>query len=261
MKDDDSNLNRLKIQRDKFDLELDKKDQEIILYLDKINDLEEELMKLHELISKTPSNESIVKMIESKFIFELKEKEREIRDLKNRMGFLRQEKVILQRELEEFKKISIPSAKSIEEVRQRQDSVDYILNLESEINELRKELYTHEIIMGNLKKELEKKEDRIKSLNLNIVELNQELKTGNLIIEGKINKKIRKDLNSRVQKELEKNKKQIEDLKGELNKYKVSQRDKIRYDIEMSEFQNKINFLEDLLKKKDKIIDELKSNK
>ncbi|MFX1329216.1 MAG: hypothetical protein ACFE91_13895, partial [Promethearchaeota archaeon] len=93
MKDDDSNLNRLKIQRDKFDLELDKKDQEIILYLDKINDLEEELMKLHELISKTPSNESIVKMIESKFIFELKEKEREIRDLKNRMGFLRQEKV------------------------------------------------------------------------------------------------------------------------------------------------------------------------
>ncbi len=261
MKDDDSNLNRLKIQKDKFDLELDKKDQEIILYLDKINDLEEELMKLHEIISKTPSNESIVKMIESKFIFELKEKEREIRDLKNRMGFLRQEKVILQRELEEFKKSSIPSAKSIEEVRQRQDSVDYILNLESTINELRKELYTQEIIMGNLKKELEKKEEQIKSLNLNIVELNQELKTGNLMIEGKINKKIRKELNSRLQKELEKNKKQIEDLKGELNKYKVSQRDKIRYDIEMSEFQNKINFLEDLLKKKDKIINELKSNK
>ncbi|MFX0152885.1 MAG: hypothetical protein ACFE9Q_00010 [Candidatus Hodarchaeota archaeon] len=261
MKDDDNNLNRLKIQRDKFDLELDKKDQEIIQYLDKINDLEEELMKLHEIISKTPSNETIVKTIESKFNFELKEKEREIRDLKNRMGFLRQEKVILQRELEEFKKISVPSAKSIEEVRQRQESVDYILNLESTINDLRKKLYTQEIIMGNLKKELEKKEDRIKSLNLNIIELNEEIKIKNSIIEGKINKKIRKELNYGLQKELEKNKKQIEALRDELNKYKVSQREKIRYDIEMSEFQNKINFLEELLKKKDKIINELKSNK
>jgi len=261
MNDEDSDLNRLKIQMNKLNLELDKKDQEITLYLDKMHDYEEELMKLHELISKTHSEENVIKIIESKFNFELKEKEREIRDLKNRMGFLRQEKVIIQRELEEFKKKTGPSVKSIEEIRQEQNSIDYILNLETATKDLRKKLYTQEIIISNLKKELEKKEEQIRNLNLSIKELNQEIKSTHSIIKGKIKKKIRNEQKTGLQDELKKHKKQIDDLRYELNKYKVSQKDKIMYDIEMSELQNKINFLEEELEKKDKIINDLKSRR
>ena len=261
MNDDDSDLNRLKIQQEKLNLELDKKDQEITLYLDKIQDYEEELIKLNELISKTHSEENIEKIIESKFKFELKEKETEIRDLKNRMGFLRQEKIIIQRELEEFKKKGGVPVKSIEIIRQEQDSVNYILNLETEIKDLRKKLFKQEIIMRNLKKELEKKEEEIKNLNLSNRELNQEIRNANLIMKGKINKKIRNELKSGLQKELEKKKKQIDSLKYELNKYKGSQKEKIRYDIELSELQNRIIFLEKELEKKNKIINKMTSRK
>jgi len=168
MKNDEIDVNKLKKKIQELNLELDKKNQEINLYLDKINDHEEELMKFHELISETPSTEDIKKMIENKFDFELKEKDREIRDLKNRMGFLRQEKIILQRDFEELRKKSMPSAKSIEEIKEKQRSIDYVLNLETSIKELRKKLYTHEIIMENLKEELNKKEETIENLNLTI---------------------------------------------------------------------------------------------
>ncbi|MFW9902119.1 MAG: hypothetical protein ACFFDY_12700 [Candidatus Thorarchaeota archaeon] len=261
MNNDDNDLNRLKIQQERLNLELDKKDQEIILYLDKIQDYEEELIKLNELISKTHSEENIEKIIESKFKFELKEKETEIRDLKNRMGFLRQEKIIIQRELEELKKMGGVPVKSIEIIRQEQNSVNYILNLETEIKDLRKKLFKQEIIMRNLKKELEKKEEQIKNLNLSNRELNQEIRNANLIMKGKINKKIRNELKSGLQKELEKKKKQIDSLKYELNKYKGSHKEKIRYDIELSELQNRIIFLEKELEKKDKIINKMTSRK
>lgn len=261
MQDDDGNADLLKNQIRKLNFEIDKKNQEINLYLDKIHDYEEELMELHELISKTPSQENVLKLIESKFTFELKEKEKEIRDLKNRMGFLRQEKTSLQRDLEEIKITSKSSAKSIEEIREEQKFVKILLNLETLTKELRKKLYMQEIIMGNLKKEIEEKEKDIKYLNLTIKELNQELRNRNSIVEGKINKKIKKELKNGLQKELKKSKKQIDDLRYKLNKYKVPQRDKIRYDIEMRELQNKIIFLEKELEKKDRIINELKSLK
>ncbi len=261
MQDDDGDAGLLKNQIRKLNFEIDKKNQEINLYLDKIHDYEEELMKLQQLILKTPSQEGVLKIIDSKFTFELKEKEREIRDLKNRMGFLRQEKINLQRELGEFKKISKPSAKSIEEIREKQKLVDDLLNLETLTKELRKKLYTQEIITGNLRKEIEGKEEDIKQLNLTVKELNQELRNKNSIVKGKINKKIKKELKNGLQKELKKSKKQIDNLRNELNKYKVSQRDKIKYDIEMRELQNKIIFLEKELEKKDRIINELKSLK
>jgi len=140
MMDDASNLNLLKSQIRKLKSELVKKDQELNSYSEKIQDNEEELMKLHELISKRPYQENFQKIIETKFSFELREKEREIRDIKNRMGFLRQEKNTFQRELEEIKKTNKSSALSVEEIRENQKKINDLLNLETLVIELRKKL-------------------------------------------------------------------------------------------------------------------------
>ena len=243
MKDDESDLHLLKNQIRKLNFELDKKNQEINGYLEKIHDNEEELMELHELISKIPSQENIQKIIESKFSFELKEKEREIRDLKNRMGFLRQEKITFQRELEEFKKRSRSSAISIEEIREKEKYINKLLNLETVINDLRKKLYRQEILIKTLKKDIGEKEEQIKNLNLNVKELKQELRIKDSILEGSVNKKIKRELNIGLQKELDKCKKQIDDLKNKLVKYKKPEREKITTDIEIVELKNEIKQL------------------
>ena len=243
MKDDESDLHLLKNQIRKLNLELDKKNQEINGYLEKIHDNEEELMELHELISKIPSQENIQKIIESKFSFELKEKEREIRDLKNRMGFLRQEKITFQRELKEFKKRSRSSAISIEEIREKEKYINKLLNLETVINDLRKKLYRQEILIKTLKKDIGEKEEQIKNLNLNVKELKQELRIKDSILEGSVNKKIKRELNIGLQKELDKCKKQIDDLKNKLVKYKKPEREKITTDIEIVELKNEIKQL------------------
>ncbi|MFX1302898.1 MAG: hypothetical protein ACFFBV_12340 [Promethearchaeota archaeon] len=261
MKDDESILNSLKSQIHKLKLELDKKNQEINIYNEKIHDNEEELMKLHEFISKTPSQATFQKIIETKYSFELKEKEREIRDLKNRMGFLRQEKNAFQRELEELKKRNKSSALSVEEIRENQKKINDLLSLENLAIELRKELYMQEILLGNFKKEIVKKDKQIKNLNLTKKELNKEIKIKNSLLEGKVNRKIKRELNKELQKELNKCEKQIEDLRNKLIKYKKAKGEKIKHKIEINELKNKLNFLEKELENKDRKINELESQK
>ncbi|UCC20077.1 MAG: hypothetical protein JSV62_01995 [Promethearchaeota archaeon] len=261
MKEGESNLNMLKSQIHKLKLELAKKDQEINSYYEKIHDNEEELMKLHELISKTPSQENYQKLIETKFNFELREKEREIRDLKNRMGFLRQEKTTLQRELEELKNRNNSSALSIEVIRENQRKINQLLNLETLTVELRKELYMQETLLRNFKKEIAKKNEQIKHLNLTVKELNQELRTKNSILESNVNKKLKRELIAGVQKELDKYEKEAKDLRNKLKEYQKNKGEKIKFEIEISELKNKINFLENELENKDRKISELTSQK
>ncbi len=262
MNEDETDVYLLKSQIRKLNLDLDKKNQEINMYLEKIHDNEDELMELHELISKTPSQENYQNIIDSKLNFELKEKEREIRDLKNRMGFLRQEKTIAQRELEEFKKSSKSSAMSIEKIRKEEKYTQDLLNLETLIKELRKKLYIQEILIGNIKNEIGEKEKHINNLNLIVGELNKGLKIQNSILEGKFFKeKIKKELNKELQKELNESKKRVDDLRDQLTKYREPKREKIKFDIEIRELKNKIILLKEDLDRKDRIISRLKSEK
>jgi chromosome segregation protein len=186
MNEDNNKLDLLENQLSKLKLELDKRDQEIYTYLEKIHDSEEEITKLYDMISEKSSEGSSQELIESKFKFELREKEREIRDLKNRMGFLRQEKTIAQRELEEFKKSINSSALSIEEIRKEEKHNQDLLNLEKKIMELRRKLAIQENLLEKQKDDIEAKDRRINDLNLVLKELNQGLKTQNAILEGKV---------------------------------------------------------------------------
>ena len=263
MKEVDNEVNLLKSQINKLNLDLEKKDAEINESLEKIQDLEDEVLKFSDLISGKPSQEKIKKAIETKFTFELNEKGREIRDLKNRMGFLRKEKAAFQRELEEFKKKITTSVISVEEIREKEKLVNDLLLLETSTNELRKKMYSQEILTGHLKDEISEKEKQIKHLEQVIEELNQKLKIKNSFHEGKIvmNKALKKELNKELQRQLNKSKAQIDDLKEKIAKYRKSERDLLKKDIEINDLRMKIIDLKEQLDYKDSIIADLESKK
>ncbi|MFX1314601.1 MAG: hypothetical protein ACFE9T_01965 [Promethearchaeota archaeon] len=261
MNDDDNEVDLLKNQIQKLNLELDKKDKEVHGYLEKIHNLEEELIELHGLFSKTPSQQNLQNAIESKFNFELKEKEREIRELKDRMGFLRKEKNLIQRELDEIKKKSKASVISVEEIREKEKLTSNLIKLETVTTELQRKLHREEALTRILKNQIEEKNKQIEQFNLNIEKLNQELLIKDSIKEGKVSKTIKKELNKGLQKELTKCKKRIKDLKIELAEYKKPEKEKIKNDIELSELKIKFQNLIKELERKDKEIDELKFQK
>ncbi len=175
------------------------------------------------------------------------------------MGFLRQEKISAQRELEEFKRASDSSAMSVEEIREKEKLISNVLNLETLTNELRKKVYNQEIIMRNFKKGIGEKEEQIKNLSLRVKELDHDRSIKNSILEGRVDKNIKKELNKRLQKELDKSIKQINVLKNKLTKYKKPEIEKIKNHIETNELRNKISSLEKELERKDRIISILKS--
>ena len=83
--------------------ESDNKEHEIIQYLEKIEQLEDTIMRL-ELLIPDESNKKRKKSKDSKSAILIEEKENEIRELKDRMGFLRKEKVQLQQKVALFTK-------------------------------------------------------------------------------------------------------------------------------------------------------------
>lgn len=87
----------------KLEVETDQKEHEIIQYLEKIEQLEDTIMRL-ELLIPDESNKKRKKSKDSKSAILIEEKEKEIRDLKDKMGFLRKEKVQLQQKVEQFTK-------------------------------------------------------------------------------------------------------------------------------------------------------------
>jgi len=96
----------LKSRISTLEMELEKKEHEIYTHLETIEHLEDVIMKLESLIPEEDNGIKSKKQkgFESKLTLELEERDIQIRDLKNRMGFLRKEKVQLQQELERLKK-------------------------------------------------------------------------------------------------------------------------------------------------------------
>ena len=91
----------------KLEVDLEKKELEIHELYDKIDHLEENLMKYEEIdIEEVLAGKTKVidKLMKSKLSVQLSSMEKENRDLKDRLGFLRKEKIQIQKELEKFKK-------------------------------------------------------------------------------------------------------------------------------------------------------------
>ena len=112
--------------------ESDNKEHEIIQYLEKIEQLEDTIMRL-ELLIPDESNKKRKKSKDSKSAILIEEKENEIRELKDRMGFLRKEKVQLQQKVEQFTKEN-PNSTVIRIEEEQQPLEVLIKELQDKIN-------------------------------------------------------------------------------------------------------------------------------
>ncbi|MFX1571943.1 MAG: hypothetical protein ACFFB0_04290 [Promethearchaeota archaeon] len=223
-----SEVNDLKAIISELEKELENKDYEIHGYLDKIEELEEKISKLEYLVSEDSDKKKGKKqqIIDSKLSF-IEKKDKEIRELRDRMGFLRKEKVQLQQELEKknleiknFEKES--SVIRVEDLREKAPLNILVKELQDKINKQRSEINQLEQKnkdAGNLNEILKEKEYEIETYKSEILELNQKLKDLSSSAEDKQGDSIAKKLIEDLQTQLNKAKTQIIELKKKIAKY------------------------------------------
>ena len=159
-----------------------RKDEEINIYLDKIEELEEIIMRLEALIPEEDIKKKSrkKKMMDSKLAIELDEKEKKFRELKDRMGFLRKENSQLRQELEKIKYTDSSSSRiKIEDLRPEPILNDLVKELQNIVNNQRltiSKLKTKKIDKEDILVKLRDKEDEIKLLKSEISQLNHKKK-------------------------------------------------------------------------------------
>ena len=154
-----------------------RKDEEINIYLDKIEELEDIIMRLESLIPvediKKKSRKR--KKMDSKLAIELDEKDKKFRELKDKMGFLRKENLQLRRELEKIKFANSSSSRiKIEDLRPEPLLNDLVKELQYIVNNQRliiSKLKTNKVDKEDLLKNLRYKEEEIKRLKSEISRL------------------------------------------------------------------------------------------
>lgn len=150
--------------------EIKAKDREIYKSYDKIDQLEETIMRLESYLQDEEIKNSKKKknsVRELTLEIDLREKEREIRDLKDRMGVLRKEKTQLQRELEKYTKVDTGTVIRIEEKK---------VPLEFLVKDLNDKIRKQDIII----RELKQQKQEMESENLKKMATQNELKYKNL---------------------------------------------------------------------------------
>ena len=254
--------------------ELDKKEIQINRHLDKLDGQEIEIMKYEQMFDENAPKSKIKKAKEEKLNIEIDARDREIRELKDRMGFLRKEKMDLQKKYElEVKKNTETSVISVEELRAKdkaplnvllQELQDKINKQQSMIRRLKRgEIGVKSKDIGSeeyneMSKEKDKKieilTDQIAELNNNLsktvpkVELDDKPPSSN----------ISKILLEELQNNLTKVKRRNNELKKKLEKYekKITSKEGSEENSHVLELQNIISQLTSELEHKNKIIEE-----
>jgi chromosome segregation ATPase len=220
MLDSNNNLNietdRLKKKIENLKIELDKKDLEIYEYLGKIENLEDRVMKLELLIPDEDENKKSKKQkkVDSKLTLEIEERDVLIRNLKDRMGFLRKEKTQLQQQLEN-ERANNPnsSVMRVEELRSKPP-------LEVLVNELQDKVNKYKIVIDQLKRE-----------SIDISEFDSKLKKKEEALERRMGYSLQAQIDEQIST--------IDSKNNELEKLKIENEKLIRK-LDVSEVQNKI---------------------
>ena len=210
--------------------ELSKKDNEINLYLDKIEGFEEEVLRYEEMFDENAPKKKIKKAKEEKLNIEIDVKDREIRELKNRMGFLRKEKMELKKKHDDLvRRTSDSSVISVEDLREKDKPPLNIL-----LHELQDKLNKQESLIRRLKskdlgsdeynKKIREKDEKIELLSDKITDLTE--KNSSQIETNHVDNNVTKNLLEELQKKLNKAKRQNEDLKKVITKYEKKNKDK-----------------------------------
>ena len=246
----------------KLEVDLEKKELEIHELYDKIDHLEENLMKyeeidIEEVLAGKPK--VIDKLMKSKLSVQLSSMEKENRDLKDRLGFLRKEKIQIQKELEKFKKPA-SSVIKIDEMAGRKKP------LNSLIEELQSELNKKNALINKLKRQvaagsgdasefLKDKDDEIQALKSKISELTDKMGDSGEGSEDGTETLLTMGLTEDLQDKLNKTRRQVEILKDKLDNYEKGgkQVDLDKDDAEIKNLKTKIEELKKELEFKAKI--------
>jgi chromosome segregation protein len=214
----------LKSQITRLETELNKRELENYTHLETIEHLEDVIMKLESLIPEEDNDKKSKKQkaLDSKLALELEDRDIQIRDLKNRMGFLRKEKVQLQQEFERLKTESSESKViRTEDIRSKSPLEILVKDLQDKVNKQKS-------MIQNLKREY-----------IDVSEFDSKIKKKEEAIERKMAYLLQTQIDDQREIIESKNKK-IEDLK-----------------IEAEDMKNKVEVLEVQLNIKDQKIKEL----
>lgn len=258
--------NTLKARISALEADLNKKDNEIHSLLDRIEELEDTIMRLEALIpDEDNKKKSKKKQVEdSKLAIELDLKDRKIRELKNNMGFLRKEKVQLQQELERIKSRSNESnVIRVEDFRSKTPLNSLVKDLQEKIN--KQESFIHKLkneLAANkdFNEKLNQKDREIKELKTEITDLNRKIKEISTVDNNNNGDSISKILLEDLQQQLNKYKRKVDELKLKIEKSTKKSKKASKEISKIEDLQREIMELNDLLKTKDKEIEELRAN-
>ena len=240
-------IDDLKENINQLQTELNKRNNESVINSQKVATLEDEIIALRELLSDTSSKKKGKKVKETKLILDLEAKDSEIRQLKDKMGFLRKEKIAVQKQLEKLKdkNKSNSTVLRVEDLREEQplnmlvkDLQETIKKKDTLINRLSRD--------GNIKdfeETITHKDNIIESLNQKVDELNERLKNTEKKVEKESSERIQKKILQDLQDKLNKFKRINEELNSKLTKYKEKENIETK-----SEKDNKIKELENKIK-------------
>jgi chromosome segregation ATPase len=210
----------LNMKIDELMLELENKDRDLYKALDRIEDLEDQLMRLEAMVGDEEEGKKGKKGKDSKILIELEEKEKEVRALKDKMGFLRKEKIQLQKELEKVAKQD--SGSTVIRVPEKKTPLDSLVNeLQSKINKQRL-LITKLKQAGmsadaaELNEKLRNKGEEVETLKLEVEEMQERLRDAKGAAQAGAEATLTKGLTEELQNKLNKAKIQIDALKKKL---------------------------------------------
>ena len=197
-------INALKKQNISLEAELNKMERETYKHLEKIENLEDTIIKLESLLPKGDGNDKTKKQgaLETKLELEFEEKDKIIRDLKDRMGFLRKEKVQLQQELDKER------VRSSDSNVIRTESLRSKTPLEVLVKELQDKVNKYKSIIEQLKRE-----------SIDVSEFDSKLKEKEVAIERKMAYSLQAQLDEQKKMSDSKNK-ELEALKRESERMK-----------------------------------------
>ncbi len=210
--DDSEDINTLRELINELNKEINKKNTEIVLYSEKTHILEDEIIKLRELLPDDHSKKKRKKVQETKLQLELEAKDQEMRELKTRMSYLRIENINFQKELKKLKG-SDSTVINVEDLREKAPLNVLVKELQEKINKqeslIRRYQYANSGI-DDFQDIIKAKDIEIENLTNKIQDLEENNSKKN---KDNINKKILTDL----QNNLNKLKRQNEDLKSKIN--------------------------------------------
>ena len=140
----------LKSKISKLESQLNAKNKAIDDHLLKIEELEEKIMMLDDLFPKEgvkDTKKEAKDKIESKRAMDLVEKDKQIRELKNKMGFLRKEKIKIQRDLEQYTK----KHSMVIRIEEKKEPLEVL------VKELNLKINKQQMLIKKLKEELKRK--------------------------------------------------------------------------------------------------------